>query len=97
MKVAQTSIYSVLPRSVLEVAHCCKNYNHTVRVIEIYIWTEEYNTASHQGATAMAEHKTGMRGEVYNVVSVLYHALQGGETCMQYLQDAQETGDQKLV
>ena len=38
-----------------------------------------------------------MRDEIYNVVSVLYHALQGGETCMQYLQDAQETGDQKLV
>jgi hypothetical protein len=34
---------------------------------------------------------------MYNVVSVLYHALQGGETCMQYLQDAQGTGDQKLV
>ena len=52
---------------------------------------------SHQGATTMAEHKTGVRDEIYNVVSVLYHALQGGETCMQYLQDAQETGDQQLV
>jgi len=52
---------------------------------------------SHQGATATAEHKTGMRDETYNIVSVLYHALQGGETCMQYLQDAQETGDQQLV
>lgn len=45
----------------------------------------------------MAEHKTGVRDDVYNIVSVLYHALQGGETCMQYLQDAQESGDQKLV
>src|ERR687886_2415358 len=52
---------------------------------------------SHQGATTMAEHKTGVRDEVYNVVSVLYHALQGGETCLQYLQDAQGTGDQELV
>jgi hypothetical protein len=43
---------------------------------------------SHQGATATAEHKTGVRDELYNAVSVLYHALQGGETCMQYLQDA---------
>jgi hypothetical protein len=58
---------------------------------------EEYNMASHQGATATAEHKTGVKDEVYNVVSVLYHALQGGETCMQYLQDAQGTGDQKLM
>ena len=53
--------------------------------------------ASHQGATATAEHSTGMRDEMYDVVSVLYHALQGGETCMQYLHDAQETGDQRLV
>src|SRR5690242_3452786 len=52
---------------------------------------------SHQGTTAMAEQKTGMRDETYNIVSVLYHALQGGETCMQYLQDAQGTGDQQLV
>ena len=53
--------------------------------------------ASHQGATATAAHRTGTRDEIYDVVSVLYHALQGGETCMQYLQDAQETGGQKLV
>ena len=52
---------------------------------------------SHQDATVMAEHKTGTKDEVYNIVSVLYHALQGGETCMQYLHDAHETGDQKLV
>ena len=65
--------------------------------MEINIWTEEYHTASHQGATALAEHKTGVRDEVYNVVSVLYYALQGGETCIPYLQAAQETGDQRLV
>lgn len=53
--------------------------------------------ASHQGATAAAEHKIGVKDEVYNIVSVLYHALQGGETCMQYLQDAQGAGDQKLM
>jgi hypothetical protein len=58
---------------------------------------EEYNMASHQGATATAEHKTGVKDEVYNVVSVLYHALQGGETSMQYLQDAQGAGDQRLM
>lgn len=52
---------------------------------------------SHQSTMATAEHKTGMRDEVYNIVSVLYHALQGGETSMQYLQDAQETGEQQLV
>ena len=49
MKVAQASIYSVLPGSVLEVAHYRKNYNHTVRVMEIDIWMGEYNMASHPG------------------------------------------------
>ena len=53
--------------------------------------------ASHQSTTATAEHRTGVKDEVYNVVSVFSHALQGGETCTQYLQDDQETGDRKLV
>jgi hypothetical protein len=97
MKVAQANVYGVLPESVLQVAHACQNRNHTVRVIAIHIETEEDNMASHQGATAMAEHRTGVRDELYDIVSVLYHALQGGETSMQYLQDAQGSGDQKLV
>ena len=37
--------------------------------------------ASHQGMTATAEHATGVQDKTYNLVSVLYHALQGGETC----------------
>jgi hypothetical protein len=65
--------------------------------MEINIEMEEYNMTSHQGATATAEHKTSVKDEVYNIVSVLYHALQGGETSVQYLQDAQGAGDQKLV
>ena len=52
---------------------------------------------SHHGATATDKHTTGVRDEMYDVVSVLYHALQGGETCIQYLQDAQEAGDQQLM
>src|SRR5712691_9854337 len=38
-----------------------------------------------------------VRDEMYDVVSVLYHALQGAETCMQSLQDAQQAGGEKLV
>lgn len=37
MKVAQASVCGVLPESVLEVARCRKNHNHTVRVIAIHI------------------------------------------------------------
>ncbi|WP_437929123.1 hypothetical protein WMF37_07595 [Sorangium sp. So ce291] len=33
----------------------------------------------------------------YNLVSVLYHALQGAETYGQYVQDAQKQGDQELA
>ena len=40
---------------------------------------------SHQGVTAMTKHETGVNDAVYNVVSVLYHALQSGEIYMQYL------------
>jgi hypothetical protein len=40
---------------------------------------------------------TGTPDEHYNLVSVLYHALQGAETCAQYLEDADEAGDDELV
>jgi hypothetical protein len=33
----------------------------------------------------------------YNLVSVLYHALQGAETHSQYIQDAKQQGDQELA
>ena len=41
--------------------------------------------------------ETGTKDEHYNLVSVLYHALQGGETCALYLRDAEQSGDQELV
>jgi hypothetical protein len=46
---------------------------------------------------AMDERTTGTRDEHYDVVSVLYHALQGAETCTTYLRDAERAGDQELV
>jgi hypothetical protein len=46
---------------------------------------------------AMSERTTGTRDEHYNVISVLYHALQGADTCGTYLQDAEQAGDQELV
>lgn len=42
-------------------------------------------------------HETGMRDEHYDVVSVLYHALQGAETCRQYITDAEQSGNQEMV
>jgi hypothetical protein len=46
---------------------------------------------------AASERMTGTRDEQYNVISVLYHALQGAETCATYLQDAEQAGDQDLA
>jgi hypothetical protein len=38
-----------------------------------------------------------MRDELYGIISVLYHALQGAETYAQYEDDAEEAGDDELV
>ncbi len=43
------------------------------------------------------ERATQTRDEHYNLVSVLYHALQAGETYEQYIQDAREAGDDELA
>ena len=44
----------------------------------------------------MATQHTGTRDATYDVVSILYHALQGAETYQQYIQDAEQRGDQEL-
>ena len=41
--------------------------------------------------------QTGTRDAAYDVVSVLYHALQGAETCGKYLGDAEREGDNELA
>jgi len=41
----------------------------------------------------MSQEATGTRDKHYNLVSVLYHALQGGDTLDQYIQDAQDDAD----
>ena len=35
--------------------------------------------------------QTGTRNETYNVIAILYHALQGAENCQTYLKDAQDS------
>jgi hypothetical protein len=43
------------------------------------------------------ESDTGERDENYNLISALYHALQGAETAAQYKQDAEANGEEELV
>jgi hypothetical protein len=40
---------------------------------------------------------TGERDENYNLVSTLYHALQGAESLALYVQDAERSGDEQLA
>lgn len=46
---------------------------------------------------AMGPMATGTANEIYDLVSVVYHSLKSGLTCQQYMQDAQQTGDNDLV
>ena len=39
----------------------------------------------------------GTRDVTYNLISVIYHALQGAETYQMYEQDAQEEGEQEAA
>jgi hypothetical protein len=48
-------------------------------------------------ATEQIEQKTGTPNPVYDIVSVMYHALQGVETYDTYLADAEQRGDDELA
>ncbi len=43
------------------------------------------------------ERITGTRDEHFNLVSVLYHTLEEGETLQRYIDDAQSGGDSELA
>ena len=49
-------------------------------------------TEGHRG-----ERATGTANTVYDLSSVLFHALEGGASYDQYIRDAEEAGDQELV
>ncbi len=40
---------------------------------------------------------TGTQDTTYNLLSVVYHALQGAETYEMYINDAEQQGDQELA
>ena len=45
----------------------------------------------------METQQTSTSNTYFDLVSVLYHALQEEQTCAVYAQDAQQSGDQDLV
>jgi len=40
---------------------------------------------------------TGTRDITYDLISVAYHALQGAETSLAYIEDADQAGDDELA
>jgi hypothetical protein len=44
-----------------------------------------------------AQVDTGTKDKNYDLISILYHALQGAETYAKYVQDAEEANDTELV
>lgn len=48
-------------------------------------------------ATAQKQANTGTSNEQYNLVSVLYHSLEAAATYEQYIQDANQAGDNDLA
>ncbi len=43
------------------------------------------------------ESKTNVANPHYDLVSVLYHALEGAQTCDTYVQDAEQENDRELA
>ena len=44
-----------------------------------------------------SQQSTGTQDTSFNLVSVLYHALEGASTYEQYVRDAEQAGDQELA
>jgi hypothetical protein len=53
--------------------------------------------SSSKGSRAKPSQATSERDDTYGLISVIYHALQGAETCHQYIEDARRGGNDELV
>ncbi|HEX8454244.1 MAG TPA: hypothetical protein VF710_06610 [Longimicrobium sp.] len=47
--------------------------------------------------SAESKGNTGTADVTYNLVSILFHALQGAETYDQFVRDAEQSGDEDLA
>lgn len=46
---------------------------------------------------AIGQSSTGMVDEHFDIVSTLYHALQGADVCGKYIEDAEKEGDKEAA
>src|ERR687893_2900069 len=56
-----------------------------------------WRPAGKEHAMDYGQQTTGTRDEHYNLISVLYHALNGADTCDCYALDAETAGDERLA
>jgi len=56
----------------------------------------QYSNQSNQGGTATSA-ATGVSDPTFNLVSILYHALQAAQTYDTYIRDAEQHGDTNLA
>jgi len=49
------------------------------------------------GSAARPSGATVERDDTYGLISVIYHSLQGAETCAQYLEDARRSKNEELM
>ena len=59
--------------------------------------TVQTSKSTSAGKSRDVQSDTGERDENYNLVSTLYHALQGAESLALYVQDAERAGDEQLA
>ena len=59
----------------------------------------QYSNQTNQGsaATGTSATATGVSNPSYNLVSILYHALQAAQTYDTYIRDAEEHGDTQMA
>jgi hypothetical protein len=54
-------------------------------------------SSSSKSSKGKASEATSERDDTYGLISVIYHSLQGAETCNQYIEDARRGGNDELV
>jgi hypothetical protein len=57
----------------------------------------EWTSVGKEHGMDYGQQTTGTSDEHYNLISVLYHALNGADTCDRYALDAETAGDEGLA
>jgi hypothetical protein len=57
----------------------------------------QYSNQPNQAGTSMGTSTTGVSNPDFNLVSILYHALQAAQTYDTYIRDAEQQGDTNLA